>query len=49
MNEAPVRDIEEILGHMTLQMAMRYSRLTEKQSASVLRVMNEKMLADKMA
>ena len=43
MSGASVRDIAEILGHKTLQMAMRYSHLTEKHSASVVRVMNEKM------
>ena len=43
MSGASVRDIAEILGHKTLQMAMRYSHLTEKHSTSVVRVMNEKM------
>ena len=43
MNGASVREIAEILGHKTLQMAMRYSHLTENHSASVVKSMNEKM------
>ena len=43
MRRPSVRDIAEIIDHKTLQMAMRYSHLTEKHSASVVRVMNEKM------
>ena len=43
MNGASVREIAEILGHKTLQMAMRYSHLSEGHSASVVKSMNEKM------
>ena len=43
MNGASLRDIAEILGHKTLEMAMRYSHLTEAHSASVVKSMNEKM------
>ena len=43
MNGASLRDIAEILGHKTLEMAMRYSHLTEAHSVSVVKSMNEKM------
>ena len=43
MNGASAREIAEILGHKTLQMAMRYSHLSESHSASVVKSMNEKM------
>ena len=43
MGGASTREIAEILGHKTLQMAMRYSHLSQKHSASVVRNMNQKM------
>ena len=43
MNGASLRDIAEILGHKTLEMAMRYSHLTEAHSTGVVKSMNEKM------
>ena len=43
MNGASSREIAEILGHKTLQMAMRYSHLSEGHSASVVKSMNDKM------
>jgi len=43
MNGASLRDIAEILGHKTLEMAMRYSHLTDAHSAGVVKSMNEKM------
>ena len=46
MNGASTREIAEILGHKTLQMAMRYSHLTEDHSASVVKSMNEKMFGN---
>ena len=45
MGGASTREIAEILGHKTLQMAMRYSHLSQKHSASVVRTMNQKMFA----
>ena len=43
MNGASAREIADILGHKTIQMAMRYSHLSEGHSASVVKSMNEKM------
>ena len=48
MGEASTREIAEILGHKTLQMAMRYSHLSQKHSASVVRTMNQKMFAKRV-
>ena len=47
MGGASTREIAEILGHKTLQMAMRYSHLYQKHSASVVRTMNQKMFGDR--
>ncbi len=47
MGGASPREIAEILGHKTLQMAMRYSHLSQKHSQSVVRTMNEKMFGDR--
>ena len=47
MGEASTREIAEFLGHKTLQMAMRYSHLSQKHSVSVVRNMNQKMFGDR--
>jgi len=45
MDGATLRDIADALGHRTLNMVLRYSHLTEEHSASVVRGMNQRMLA----
>ena len=46
MNGASVRDIADILGHKTLQMAMKYSHLTKNHSEKILKSMNDKLFKD---
>jgi integrase len=43
MNGASLVEIAEILGHKTLQMAKRYSHLSEEHKTTVLEKMNKKM------
>ena len=43
MNGASLVEIAEILGHKTLQMAKRYSHLSEDHKAMVLEKMNKKV------
>ena len=45
MDGATLRDIADSLGHRTLNMVMRYSHLTEEHSSSVVKGMNQRMLA----
>jgi len=45
MDGATLRDIADALGHRTINMVMRYSHLTEEHSASVVKGMNQRMLA----
>jgi integrase len=43
MNGASLLEIEDILGHKTLQMVQRYSHLSEDDTADVLERMNKKV------
>lgn len=45
MNGASLLDIADILGHKTMQMVKRYSHLTKKHTAKVLKSMNDKQFA----
>ena len=44
MSGATLAEIEEVLGHKTLQMVKRYSHLTEQHTSKVVARMNERFL-----
>ena len=49
MNGATMADIAEILGHKTLNMAKRYTHLSESHTAEILASMNKKIFAKSTA
>ncbi len=46
MNGATLAEIAEVLGHKTLQMAKRYTHLSESHTTGVVAEMNERIFAD---
>ena len=45
MDGATLIEIADALGHLTLNMVMRYSHLTEENSSKVVKGMNQRMFA----
>jgi integrase len=48
MDGASITDIAEVLGHKTLQMAKRYSHLSEAHTKGVVASMNQKIFSDRV-